>query len=223
MKVKNIILGSIPLLLIILGITFWASGSSFSEFPSALVAWGTLMLAIATFMLIRHSKEQEEQRRETELLKEKRGRKERILNEIIEWAIRITTWRSENRTILREMAKVTDITKSQRLMHAHIAEVRDFFVGITGLNEYVVKIASGFQQGLPEAIEKLIDDLKSLLGFLEEWQLKLVAEITSSSVDKAQSSIVENSIKADDLSGQVINSVRVVLEKAAEIKTRDVS
>lgn len=83
---KFIIWGSVPALLIILGITFWASGSNFSGFPSALVAWGTLMLAAATFTLIRHSKEQERRRREAELSKEKREREERLLNDIIEWA-----------------------------------------------------------------------------------------------------------------------------------------
>jgi len=59
-------------LIVILGISYSISG--FKEFTNALVAWGTLMLAFATFMLIRHSSEQEKKRR-----------KEALLTEINDW------------------------------------------------------------------------------------------------------------------------------------------
>lgn len=51
-----------------------------------LVAWGTLLLAVATFSLIVNSNKQEKQRRKDEANKNNRDRKERYLNEIIQWA-----------------------------------------------------------------------------------------------------------------------------------------
>lgn len=55
-----------------------------------ILAFVTVSLAIAAFFTIRNSNEREKRRREEELAKEKRERKERLLNEIIEWAIDIT-------------------------------------------------------------------------------------------------------------------------------------
>ena len=78
-------------LIVILGITWFLTGSSGfpAAFPSALVAWGTLMLAIATIMMVISSRTQESQRRKDELAKEKRDRKESILNEIRDWIFSI--------------------------------------------------------------------------------------------------------------------------------------
>lgn len=52
-------------------------------------AWTTLYLAYTAFRTIENSNEQEKHRREEDLLKETRERKERWLNEIIEWATQI--------------------------------------------------------------------------------------------------------------------------------------
>ena len=57
---------------LLLGIMYPISG--FQDLPQVLVAWGTLMLATATFLLIRNTKEQE-----------KRNRQEQSLNEIAAW------------------------------------------------------------------------------------------------------------------------------------------
>ena len=95
MKIRIVLLASIPLLVIILGVVYPTSG--FDELPSSLVAWGTLMLAIATFALIHHNNKQEVNRNKADLLKEERGKQERferenrerniqLLNDAINWA-----------------------------------------------------------------------------------------------------------------------------------------
>ena len=76
-------------LTLILGLSYGATLPNLphlAHLPMALVAWGTILLAFATFSLIRHSKEQEDRRRQEEQAKEKRDRNELLLNEIIEWA-----------------------------------------------------------------------------------------------------------------------------------------
>ncbi len=95
--------------------------------------------------------------------------KHRRLNELIEWATKVISWRSENRTVFREMASIEDERLSQRLFHAHIAEVLAFFAAIIGLNKYISKLSLTFQQGLPEDIQKLIVDLKAFTDFHEAW------------------------------------------------------
>ena len=60
------------LLLVLIGIMYPIS--KFDNLPEVVVGWGTVMLASATFMLVRHGKDQEN-----------RDRKDRLLNEIIQW------------------------------------------------------------------------------------------------------------------------------------------
>ena len=80
------------LLLVIVLIAYFAGGG-WGAIPSALVAWGTILLAYATFSLVRHSKEQEDRQRQEEQAREKRDRKERLLNEISDWLIADTNFR----------------------------------------------------------------------------------------------------------------------------------
>ncbi len=150
---------------------------------------------------------------------QKREFRHRLLNEIAEWATKVINWRSENRTATREMAKVEvgDVKSSQRLFHAHIAEIQDFFSAITEPIKYIRKVAFKYQQGLPEDIQKLMDGLKVYTDFLETWKHKLVSDIT-----KAMSDIDADAATADKLAEQVVKSADVVLEKVAIIKTGEI-
>lgn len=63
MSARNLILGSILALLVILGVSYVTSG--FGQFTNAIVAWATLMLAVAAFLAIHRTMLiQQEQRRE---------------------------------------------------------------------------------------------------------------------------------------------------------------
>ncbi len=85
MKWGNIVSKSFPLLLAILLIAYFTSG--WGAIPEALVAYGTILLAYATYRLGRISKEQNDRLIAENKEKENRDRKERLLNEIIEWAV----------------------------------------------------------------------------------------------------------------------------------------
>lgn len=156
----------------------------------------------------------------TEII-QKRERKHRLLNEITEWAIKAVSWRSENRAVLKEMATIEEgeVRQSLRLMHAHIAEVRDFFAAITGLNTYISKLSLKFQQGLPEVIQKLISDLEASTDFLEAWRGRLFADICSRKVDIDTS---KDAAEADKLAEQFEKSAGAVLEKVADIKAKEI-
>lgn len=148
--------------------------------------------------------------------------KNALLKDIIEWAIKVVSWRSENRTVLREMAHVEEgnVRVSLRLFLAHLAEVQDFFTAITGLNTYIYKISLKFKQGLPEDIHKLISDLKTLTDFNEAWKIRLFTEMTS---EKANIDIKQEDVdKVDELAEQCTKSASVVLEKVADIKAKEI-
>ena len=152
---------------------------------------------------------------------QRREQRRRLLNEITEWAIKVVSWRSENRAVLKEMATIEEgeARQSLRLMHAHIAEVQSFFTAITGLNTYISKLSLKFQQGLPEVIQKLISDLKASTDFLEAWLGRLSADIDSRKVDIDTS---KDAAEADKLTQQFEESAGAVLEKAADIKAKEI-
>ena len=84
MKLKYLYIVSIIVLLIYLAIMYPISG--IKALPSILVAWGTLILAIATFSLVRQTIEHEKSRKQDELNRENRSRKEGWLDDILNWS-----------------------------------------------------------------------------------------------------------------------------------------
>lgn len=175
----------------------------------------TLILAIATFGLAGTAVWSILQTRNIQ----KREYKHRRLNEIIEWATKVISWRPENRTVFREMANKEDNRLSQRLMHAHIAEVQAFFTAITGLNKYISKLSLTFQQGLPEDIQKLINDLETFTDFLGAWGGRLFTDIDRG---KVNIDMEKDGKQADELDLQIAKSASIVLEKVADIKGKEI-
>ena len=78
-------LGSIPLLIVILGISYFTSG--ITQFTNAVVAWGTLLLAFVAFWAIQRTiKENERLRKEHRRLESERRKyesKQRLLDDLI--------------------------------------------------------------------------------------------------------------------------------------------
>ena len=150
---------------------------------------------------------------------QKKEFRHRLLNEIADWVIRVISWRSEDRGVFREMARIEDARQSKRFVHARIAEVLDFFSTVTGLNTYVNKVSLTFQQGLPEDIQQLVKDLENLTVFLTEWKTKLSTELAESKYD---TSIGEDALKGDEFTLKVTKSAGVVLERIAGIKAMEI-
>jgi hypothetical protein len=99
MEWKYVVWRAAPALLIILLISYF-TGGGWQAFPSALVAWGTLMLAYVTFLSIKKSIEQSEQfRTENERLRQEdreRELKRHVIEFIYDWARHVSeftfTW-----------------------------------------------------------------------------------------------------------------------------------
>jgi len=152
----------------------------------------------------------------TEII-QKREQRRRLLNEIAEWATKVTSWRSENRAIMTELASIKEVRQSKRLHHAYILEIINFFAAVTGLNMYISKVSLTFQQGLPEVVQKLIADLNEFLWLLVAYQIRLYTDIDGGEVDVG---ISEDPKWADEFTEKLEKSAGAVLEKVADIKTK---
>ena len=206
MKIRYIVLGSIPLLLIILGVMYPISG--FNDLPSILVAWGTLMLAIATFTLIRHSREQEEQRREDELAKERRDKDERLLNEIIEWAIEIVKVGApiESAVFVGKMEEEAE----RRLVLNSLAGLRNDFRAMIAISLYASRLGLAFGEKLQSSIATLDGYLRKQEDIIDKCQ-KIVVERKLSEFNEAWQELIDNWGALGDSAANVIDEA--VIEK----------
>lgn len=168
---ENIVWRAAPLLIIIVLISYFAGGG-WSAIPSALVAWGTILLAFATFSLVRHSKEQEDRRRQEEQAKEKRDIDERLLNEIIEWAIDVLT-RNSPPDILKNPEWVLeakyDTEEKIRLaqIHTYMDLINQYTVSYLR-GEYISLIASRIRNDLGKAVDDLIGMIEKHCKVLQD-------------------------------------------------------
>lgn len=167
MSFKNVIYGSIPLLIVILGIAYLTSG--FSAFPSALVAWGTLMLAVATFMLIRHSEKQEQRRREYEQQNrdedKERDFRRRLLDDVFRWAHEATV----SINAIRVVKSQKDLRNILPNLQAALTYFRDAGIAIDTSKDF-------FGEAFIKLVYETLDNFKAYVDLLEETNPKLLTK-----------------------------------------------
>lgn len=188
MSFKKLIYGSIPLLIVILGITYLTSG--FNAFPNALVAWGTLMLAIATFMLIRHSEKQEQRRREYEQQNrdedKERDFRRRLIDDIFRWAHEATV--SVN--AIGGVKSQKDLRNILPSLGAALAYFRD-----AGL---VIDTSKGFfSEAFTKLVFETLDNFKAYVGLLKPTKTKLSTK-QKEGINTARSAIDQSLIHLKD-------------------------
>ena len=99
---------------------------------------------------------------------QKKERRERLLNEIIEWAIDIS--RSHPEEIHRDIARIREEAKEQEFLAANIRIIMDSLVGMRGRNQYTGSIARKVDKTLKESVDKLIKEMESYIALLYEWE-----------------------------------------------------
>jgi hypothetical protein len=176
-----------------------------TSLANAIVAFGTLILALITTLSIINANDQA-----------KRDRKERWINEIIDWAIAVINWRSAQKGALRNITG-TRSSKGQRLRkYAHIIELQEALVGMRGRNQYAERITIKLSPNLHEAVKRLIKGIDDYAKMLVEWQQSIDVDIAladdKSYADKANASEHQVSELADS-----------VIEEATKLKTRGIS
>lgn len=141
--------------------------------------------------------------------------KQKMLNEIVEWARSIITWRVRHKDIFRDIARSTGPIEGARLTHAHLAQVLGDFAGITGLNEYMRKVALRLEEGLPASVEKLINDTGTYTEFLEQRFKELTTNIKKGKFDE-DNKVIE---KTEMLAKQMVSSASNFLVLVATMKS----
>jgi len=156
---------------------------------------------------------------------QKKERRERLLNEIIDWAIDITNLRCGSKKIFKEIADIKDIKQLEIFIQAHIAETGEICLGMSGRNQYVSSITREFKKDLQQAVIKLTEELKLYIELLSEWW-KFKGDAIKQDLVKSEEYIKkdgEYATKADEYMLQVDKSANGVIEEATKIKTRDIS
>ena len=154
-------------------------------YATALVALGTLVLAIATAWSIDEARKREKRHREDELAQERRLRDKDELNEIIEWAVDIAKCE-----IPAEATAVVSITNRERdrmVASAHMRMLANSFRAMIGKSLYMGKIAYMFGQELQLAVDKLTKDLETHLDLIN----KCVDAVNNNKLAEFKSTIKE--------------------------------
>ena len=167
----------------------------------------TMFLAIAAFWAIWQTRSI--QRRE---------RRDRLLNEIIEWAIEATKWRPKK--IFSEIIHTSKRLELQHLMFSHIVEIMESFIEMRGKNEYVSNVARKLDRHLEEVVNNLIEVLESKIELLAEWK-----SILAEARDRVLEENEEGSyfLKAEEQENLIERLAMIVIKEATRIKTRDIT
>lgn len=174
--------------------------SYFQKLPEALVAFGTLMLALAAFWSIKGSNEQEERRRRDEVEREKRDRNEQWLNEIIQWATDTVT--------ATEIGDIRIVPlEGKQLVGGLYATASP----LKSRSQYIKHLASTFDSSLEDAMQKASSTLESYISSLND---AIVAESAEFKNVVKEAMGHGNSLRK--LAGKVIDN-------ASRIKTSNIS
>jgi len=174
------------------------------EWALPLSAGATLVLAIAAFLAIWQNRNLQ-----------KKERKERLLNEIIEWARDVATcafsipapMMFEDITAGLETPAVEKMVQRARVttytnlrLRYHIAARR---------SKYIETIASSFSGNLDDAVKKLSKQLNNVISALQKCSRDLDDISKTENLKRAEDSLRK---KAD-----------ILVEEAVKIKTKDIS
>ncbi len=170
-----------------------------------LVGGGTLALAVMAYKAIRQTRGI--QRSE---------KKERLLNEIVEWAIDVTKWRPKE--IYKDMIDLSDELRLRKLIYSHIVGIMESFIEMRGRNQYLSNISAMFSKDLEEAVGNLIDTLETKIELLSEWK-STIANAISKGVKEDDEHYFQ---KAEEQEYQIERLALKVIEEATKIKTQNI-
>jgi len=151
-------------------------------------------------------------------------RKERLLNEILDWATNIA--KSRFGKACKELLQITDSSgetsykKSLQFIHADIVEIKESFVSIESQSRYISKIALTFGAELRKTTEAVTEKIDEYVNYLNDWQNALADDIAK---QKKHVDLEARVSKADEIGLQMDRSAIKLMEEVAKIKAKDIS
>jgi len=141
---------------------------------------------------------------------QKRERKERLLNEIIEWAIDIAKCGLEKEWKHITVQFEKDDPRSDRFVSAFFNELARNFEAMEGRSQYIRTIALKFEESLQQHVKELIETMEAHIDLLNECNIGQPGEL-----EKAIGNVGEHNTPLRE-------SARKVIEEATKIKTGDI-
>jgi hypothetical protein len=189
---------SVILGLSIIFLVLWALSECIDV--NVISAFITVLLALAAFLAIWNTSSIYRHSRQKEMAKERRDRDERLLNEIIEWAIEVVKvgMPTESTVAVGKMDEEVD----RRLVQNMLNNLRNNFRALIAVSLYVTRIGLAFGEKLQSSIAKLDGDLRKQEDILIKFQ-KIVTE--------------RNQIEFAETSNELANNWDVVGESAANV------
>lgn len=170
---------------------------------NAYVAIGTLILATVTALLAGFTylniKSGE--------ARERRDRKERLLNEIIEWAVDVSKCGIEKG--YPDISNLIDLQAVWLKISNNVGDIILCFKEMRGKNQYITEIVKALDQDLKEAAKILTDDFEEHINLLS------LCETYMKDSEKAWKNAVKHKHKLNA-------SAKKVIEEASKIKTKDI-
>jgi len=238
--IEKIVIGMIAVLFVVIVIIatdfwlLWLPLEHSSEYPQkiaalfmAVTAFVTLLVVYTTFNATKQSNLREETRSKDEIEKENRARKERLLNEIIEWALEVSF-------TSRYVSDVTwDSKASWSEFHLRSgSEITPKLENLRNRGEYIKQVSLTIDKDLGNVIDELIGNIEERRTlFLEE--MKFSSPPSEGEMKEALDAFEGRDVKdLENFSPQGKNAIALgmnnwilnrnsykVIEKATEIKT----
>jgi hypothetical protein len=202
----------VPVLLTIIGIVFYLALEANSKAAEAIVAFGTLILALVTALSILNSNEQEKRHREEELARENREKKERLLNEIIEWAIAVTNCNMEANPM--SVSQTSGTSKEREFHHATLCDFANRLQAMRGRSLKIKSITSLTQFHQHQSLNEKVSELIIIL----EGYIKSILDCTDILYTGGASEQLRNAIdKASEIRVKMEDTAYKVIEEAVKI------
>jgi len=161
---------------------------SYTAFGTLILAFATALLALFTWASIKNRTD-----------KEKRDKKERLLNEIIYWAEDVAKYSLE-KGIFDETIPVSGL-QAERVLPELLDSVIGFRI-VRARSVYTSNIASEFDQELKKSIDNLTEEIKSQIKLIMEYKRKLTPNWP---LDEVVAKIAGNNERIYSLATTVIN------------------
>ena len=184
-----------------------------SQLANAYVAFGTLTLALATIALAIITQLSIKSGYD----REKRNRKERLLNEIIDWAVDVT--KGELLMEFADVRGIKDIQWSRLYLYTTVDKLQFSFRQARTRGLYISGIVSILGADLHHAVGELIKNLEVHIQSLKE----CMDAINSPACETTLYGATSAATKTTDSKKLLDESATKVLEEATKIKTRNIS
>ena len=176
----------------------------------AISAGATFLLALAAFWAIWQNRSLQ-----------KRERRERLLNEIIEWAIDVARCGLEKD--LPDTSRISDMNEAKLHLAYSSNILAKTFQSLRGRNQYTSQIVLTFSSGLKKAAKALINDIEEhikLLNILLSIITIKFVSITKDNLEEYMSQISMAVTQIGEHKLRLEESASEVIKEAVKIKTK---